>query len=215
MCIVNTSISSKNTFISNRFCGNSYTFKFQINLILRRFIHIQISYQIDFGFRTYNKPINKFHIPNWGRWFWMLKFKLERMKMNLNVEIQAWEIEDKSEGWTKLGRLNNEIEDELEAWGFRDWTNLKMNIKGIRDGTNLKMNIKGIRDWTNLKLEDESVACGFRDWTKFEDESEAWRQVESEVWRRTKLCACVGFAQEICEIQYEKRGKACNFVAGI
>jgi hypothetical protein len=29
----------------------------------------------------------------------MLKFKLERMKMNLNVEIQAWEIEDKSEGW--------------------------------------------------------------------------------------------------------------------
>jgi hypothetical protein len=57
---------SKN-FISNRFCGNSHTFKFQIKLILRRFLHIQISYQIDFGFKTYNKPVNKFHIPNWGR----------------------------------------------------------------------------------------------------------------------------------------------------
>jgi hypothetical protein len=47
----------------------------------------------------------------------MLKFKLERMKMNLNVEILAWEIEDKSECWTKL-RLNNEFEDEVEAWGL-------------------------------------------------------------------------------------------------
>jgi hypothetical protein len=108
---------SKN-FISNWFCRNSYTFKFQSKLILRWFMHIQISYQIDFGFKTYNKPINKFHIPNWGRWIWMLKFKLERMKMNLNVEILAWEIEDKSECWTKLGRLNNEFEDEVEAWGL-------------------------------------------------------------------------------------------------
>jgi hypothetical protein len=38
--------------------------------------------------------------------------------MNLNVEIQAWEIEDESEDWTKLERLNNEFEDELEAWGL-------------------------------------------------------------------------------------------------
>jgi hypothetical protein len=60
----------------------------------------------------------------------------------------------------------------------------------------------------NLKLEDESEAWGFRDWTKLEDELNLKFEDERSFVR------AMGFAQEICEIESEKRGKACNFVVG-
>jgi hypothetical protein len=61
---------------------------------------------------------------------------------------------------------------------------------------------------TNLKLEDLGIEGSLKMNLKLEDKLNLKFEDERSFVR------AMGFAQEICEIESEKRGKACNFVVG-